>query len=141
MSMTQSRGSHTALKWSTPALVVVEWLEGNREIKGSGIDGALFCIREFLDMALLGTRDPKDMGKDVTRAICDYAIASKVLEEINGRTPKLSTLRPTLQDYRKTVIDLQHGKKNFTEPDLKGLMIFLSVLHKQGEKARRDNHL
>lgn len=137
--MTRSRGWHTATRYSTPALVVAEWLKKDRRNRDEKIDGALVVLSQFFCLILCGYEDPLDKKRNTIAGLCATGIAGGVLREMNGVPPTVDDLTNTVEAHLTTVNRLLSRERlRFASPELEGLRIFLSVLHKQGERARRS---
>lgn len=136
--MTRSRGIHTAARWSTPALVVSEWLYRDRRSRDKNVDGALLAISQFFHLVVDGYSNPLTKRKEMMASLCATGIAGRVLNEISGHPPSVDDVMSSARNYLETVSKLLgHKPIRFAGPELILLRYFLSVLHEQGEQARQ----
>lgn len=136
---TRSRGLHTATRYSTPALVVAEWLRKDRRKRDEKIDGALVVLSRFFCLILCGYEDPLSKKRNTIARLCATGIAGRVLREINRTPPTVDNLTNAVEAYLTTVNRLRLRQKlRFASIELEELRQFLFILHKQGEGARRS---
>ena len=93
MSLTHSRGNHTARHWSLTALVVRDGLKGRQ---GSVWDintypvGALQSMGRFFLWAYMGSRGEKSIRIPPMAPISSYSVAAEVLAHMGEGTDRES---------------------------------------------------
>ena len=143
MSHTVSRGMHTASRWSTPALVVVEQIElaahGTTEV--SIPRGALEALEQFFHWVLVGIsrgeRIPMDPRVPLMASICALSIASDALAAMSQKRPTIYIIKRLAQRHLALIRKMKDAQGMAgAKTERERLRRFLVVIVRQGQVAR-----
>lgn len=114
--------------------IIFDWLGRSRRNRDLLVDDALIEIRSFFSLVLYGYRS-MNKRENFLIALSSMRIARSVLKEINNESPTIGEVRNVAKKFLWIVENLQaHRPISFPGPELGGLQIFLSVLHRREKR-------